>query len=55
MSESVQQGEIEHQDPLPELNGNLEQLRRDIARQIRSNQRFLEIFLNEDFPEEEDC
>jgi hypothetical protein len=53
VSESVQQGEIEQQDPSLELNDELEQLRRDIARQIRSNQRFLENFLDEDFQEED--
>lgn len=53
MTESVQQTEIEQQTPSLELNDELEQLRRDIARQIRSNQRFLENFLDEDFPEEE--
>ena len=53
MIESLQQAEKEQQDPSPELNDELEQLRRDIARQIRSNQRFLENFLDEDFTEEE--
>jgi hypothetical protein len=53
VTEAVQQAEKEQQDPAPELNDELEQLRRDIARQIRSNQRFLENFLDEDFPEEE--
>jgi hypothetical protein len=53
MTESMQQTEIVQQDPSLELNHELEQLRRDIARQIRSNQRFLENFLDEDFTEEE--
>ncbi len=53
MSESVQQAEIEQQDPSQELNDEMEQLRRDIARQIRSNSRFLENFHDEDFSEEE--
>jgi hypothetical protein len=53
VTESVQQADIEQQAPSQELNDELEQLRRDIARQIRSNQRFLENFLAEDFSEEE--
>lgn len=52
MTESVQQAEIEQQDSSLEPDDEMAQLRRDIARQIRSNQLFLEGFLNKDFPEE---
>ncbi len=53
MTESVQETELDQQDSSLEQNDELEQLRRDIARQIRSNQRFLENLLNENFSEEE--
>jgi len=53
VTESVQETELDQQDSSLEQNDELEQLRRDIARQIRSNQRFLENLLNENFSEEE--
>ena len=40
--------------PEPEPVDELEQLRRDIERQIRSNQRFLQNFLDENFSDEEE-
>jgi len=53
VSEAGKQEKME-QEPAPvEPADELEQLRRDIERQIRSNQRFLEGFLDENFEDEE--
>ncbi|MEZ4484424.1 MAG: hypothetical protein R2864_07445 [Syntrophotaleaceae bacterium] len=54
MSESTKPDELEQQPPATEPTDELEQLRRDIERQIRSNQRFLEGFLEENFTDEEE-
>ncbi len=54
MNESAQHQEIEQETPSLEPIDELEQLRRDIARQIRSNQRFLEGFHGENFDDEEE-
>jgi hypothetical protein len=40
--------------PEPESEDELERLRRDIERQVRSNQRFLEGLLDENFEDEEE-
>lgn len=54
MSESRKTEELEQQTPAAEPADELEQLHRDIERQIRSNQRFLEGFLHENFTDEEE-
>lgn len=53
MTDTVQPPATE-EDSTPETVDEFEQLRKDIARQLRTNQRFLENFLDEDFPEEEE-
>jgi hypothetical protein len=54
VSELRQNEELNRQNPEPESVDELEQLRRDIERQIRSNQRFLQNFLDENFSDEEE-
>lgn len=54
MSETRQDEENNQLPPAPEPVDEMEQLRRDIERQIRSNQRFLESFLDENFEDEEE-
>ncbi len=53
MTESAQGPETEQEESDLETVDEFEQLRKDIARQLRTNQRFLENFLDEDFPDEE--
>lgn len=54
MTETAQTPDTEQEQSAPEPVDEFEKLRLDIARQLRANQRFLETFLDEDFPEEEE-
>ncbi|WP_158516114.1 hypothetical protein [Syntrophotalea acetylenivorans] len=54
MSESMSDEKLNVATPEPESEGELERLCRDIERQIRSNQRFLEGFMNENLEDEEE-
>lgn len=54
MTESAQSQETGQEQSALESVDEFEQLRLDIARQLRANQRFLENFFDENFDEEDD-
>lgn len=54
MDEPAQKKDSEQEQSVQEPLDEFEKLRQDIARQIRSNQRFLENFLDESFVAEKD-
>lgn len=54
VTEPAQPQEIEQEQSALEPVDEFEQLRLDIARQLRANQRFLENFFDENFAEEDE-